>query len=114
MGRPWQEVIDPAMGPARAEDEDRSGERVFAKFVLHQRRQTVMTFSEVDGLRRHHDAQPVRGEAHADTASASAIAGMRLVEALRPRANPAGTNDDCWKQAFAHPARTANRGIRHA
>ena len=41
------------------EHEDRSGELVLAQFVLHHRRETVVTLAEVDGLGRHHDPHPV-------------------------------------------------------
>src|SRR5690606_37665258 len=64
-----------------AEHKDRAGERVLVQRVLHQRRQAVMTFAEVDRLGRHHDPQPVRGEDHAVAASARTTDAIRLAEA---------------------------------
>lgn len=64
---------------------NRPCKRVLAQLVLHQCRQTIMTFAEVHRLRRHHDPYPVRWKDHAEAENARATAAIRAADAPSSR-----------------------------
>src|SRR5690606_12675047 len=78
------------IGFPRAEYEDGAGERIVAQLVLHDPSQAVMTFKEVDGLRRHHDPNPVRREDHVRACSAKTSSATRAADVAGSRRSMTG------------------------
>lgn len=72
-------------GRWRPEHEDRSGEWVLVRLVLHQRRQPVVPLAEVHWLGRHHDPDAVRRKDHVADANARATATILATDAPSSR-----------------------------